>query len=135
MQNVSSLDGVDKKVPSPFAYNGYRTVIPKVSGITEDYATPLSDGGALLTRGMVNYIGFLATLDIFLSSIGSLATFVNGIRYSKYAKLEYSDDLGTSNELVAMSAGLGNFNSNSSIISQTKWKPVNGNVIDGIYFN
>lgn len=135
MQNVSSLDAVDKKVPVPFACSGFKTIVSNVNGISEEYATPIADGGSLLTRGMVNYIGFIATLDIFLSCIGSIATFVNGITYQKYAKLEYADELGVSHELFATVSNLGNFNNNSSLISSTKWKAVDGDVMTGIYFN
>lgn len=135
MQNVTSLDAVDVKVPIPFACNGYRTPVSNLSGIVDEYATPVSNGGSLLSRGIVNYIGFLATIDIFLSCVGSTASFVDGITYQKYSKLEYVDDMGTSHEVFAKSDNLGNFNANQSLISSTKWKVVDGKVMNGIYFN
>lgn len=131
MQSITTLDDIDKQLSCVFASggtfdNGFISAI--ANGIRESYATPTSEGGLLLSRAMVNAIGLIATTDLFMSKIGCLQTYVAGVSYSKYAKLEYVDSSSISHTVFANANGLGNFNSNPSLISDSRWK-IAGNQI------
>ena len=131
MQSTTTLDDIDKQLSCVFASGGTfddGLISDIVSGIREVYATPTSEGGLLLSRAMVNAIGLIATTDLFMSKIGCLQTYVNGVSYSKYAKLEYVDNSSISHTVFANENGLGNFNSNPSLISDSGWK-IAGNQI------
>ena len=131
MQSITTLEDIDKQLSCVFASGGTfddGLISDIISGIREVYATPTSEGGLLLSRAMVNAIGILATTDLFMSKIGCLQTYVAGVSYSKYAKLEYVDSSSISHTVFANADGLGNFNSNPSLISDSQWK-IAGNPI------
>lgn len=139
MQSVTTLDQIDIDVPFPFACFGDKDMSflnSIVNGIDNAYATPTSVGGSLLSRMMVNVIGFLATIEIFMAKVGCLQTYVPGMSYSKYAKLEFVDQYSISHTVFATRSGLGNFNTDNSLIGNDKWKTVMGeSVSDSLYFN
>lgn len=139
MQEYSTLEEIDVDVPSPFAYGGDRddSFLDSIAnGIDNRFATKLSQGGSLLSRTMINTIGFIATTEIFMAKIGMVETFVPGMTYSKYAKLEYVDQNSVSHTVYATSRGLGNFNKDTSLIANNKWRTVGGeSVTDNLYFN
>lgn len=126
MQSIKTLDQIDKQPCCVFASSGTTdsSFISSglISGLSEANATPTEDGGILLSRAIVNSIGFLATTDLFMSKIGCLRTYVAGVSYSKYAKLEYVDNSSISHTVFATASGLGNFNANTSLISNSGWK-------------
>lgn len=139
MQEYATLDQIDIDVPAPFAYAGERDqafLSNIVNGIDNKFAVKLTQGGSLLSRTMINTIGFIATTDIFMSKIGVVDTFVQGMTYSKYAKLEFVDQNSISHTVYATSAGLGNFNNDPSLIAQNKWNTVGGeSMFENLYFN
>lgn len=132
MQSIKTLDQIDKQLACVFASSGDIDVSFLSSGLEEGiqntYAMPTSNGGILMTRSMVNSIGLLATTDLFMSKIGCLCTYVSGVSYSKYAKLEYVDNSSISHTVFATANNLGNFNSDQSLVSDSGWK-ISGNPI------
>lgn len=124
MQSISTLDSLDKNPSCVFASSGdvdSNLISSVLNGILDVFATSTSDGGNLITRTMVNTIGMIATTELFMAKIGCLNTFINGISYSKYAKLEYVDNSSISHTVFAAKSGLGNFNTNNSLISSNGW--------------
>lgn len=131
MQSITTLDDIDKQLSCAFASGGTFDdgfISDIASGIKEAYATPTSEEGLLLSRAIVNAIGLVATTDLFMSKIGCLQTYVAGVSYSKYAKLEYVDSSSISHTVFANANGLGNFNFNPSLIADNRWK-IAGNQI------
>lgn len=133
MQSISTLEDIDKSPSCVFASSGdidTSFISDIVSGINDIFATPTSDGGALITRTMINAIGMLATTELFMAKIGCLETFVNGVSYPAYAKLEFIDNSSISHTLFATRSGLGNFNTNNSLVSNTAWKNAGSSVVN-----
>lgn len=125
MQSTDKLDNIDKNPSCVFASKGDvdNTFISGfVSGINDNFATPISNGGSLITRQMINAIGMLATTELFMAKIGCLETYINGVSYPAYAKLEFVDNYSISHTVFATRPGLGNFNTDSSLVSNSAWK-------------
>lgn len=141
MENVSTLgitNGKDVAIPSPFAYVGdIRMPSDSLqSGIEDIFATPTEKGGEIFKRATMNAIGLISTLDLFMSLVGSYASYVNGITYQQTAKLEYFDRNGCMQmDVMAMANSLGDFNSDTSLISRSKWRPMAGSAWKNLYFN
>lgn len=132
MQSISTLEDLDKNLSCVFANAGdveSSLLSTPVNGISNIFATPTSEGGALIPRTMINSIGRIATTDLFMSKIGCLNTYVNGVSYSKYAKLEYVDNSSIAHTVFATKNGLGNFNTKPSLISSTNWKNAGSSII------
>jgi hypothetical protein len=141
MESVSTLgygpNGKDMTIPSPFSYDGdMMSDMSLQNGIQDVYATPTDNGGDIFKRTIMNLIGMISTLDLFMSSVGAYASFVNGISYQKTAKLEFFDSNGCMQmDVMAMSNGLGNFNNDSSLIAANKWRHFAGTGWSSEYFN
>ena len=141
MENVSTLGmeptGKDVAIPSPFAYGGEVMLSqPLSAGIEDTYANPIEQGGEIFRRTIMNAIGLISTLDLFMSCVGAYASYVNGITYQRTAKLEFFDENGCmQTDVVAMADGLGNFNNDSSLISNSMWRPLAGSAWRSLYFN
>lgn len=131
MQSTASLYDTSNSgkaavaVPCPFAKGGTRTTFPVNGGLPVEYAMPTNEGGMLITRAITNWIGFLCTLDEFMSAIGAVRTYFKkgnqSIVYDKYALLDYIDKIGVSHPIMASASGLGDFTGHSNIGS-AKWK-------------
>lgn len=133
MQTIDTLDDIDKHLSCVFASQGTidgAFISAIEDGVPEVYATRISEGGSLVTRAMVNSIGMIATTDIFMAKVGCLQTYVNGINYEEYAKLEYVDNSGISHTVFSTRRGLGNFNSDSSLVSSQGWKIADNPVVE-----
>ena len=139
MQNVSSLysgSGLSKvTVKSPFSRSGTRTVLDVAEGLPARYAMPVTSGGTLITSSVANWIGWICSLDEFMSACGATKTYVSGITYLQTALLEYVDMYNVTHPVMAAKNNPGDFRGHSNI-SSTKWKVEDMNTVTtNLYFN
>lgn len=102
MQIISSLE-----VPyiiCPFCNTGYKEFsnLTFKDGISQKYSTPIENNGAYIKRGMMNYIGWISSLALWLAELGDTVGFSSDVvkKFSGYDKYAYLKDIDTSNNLV-----------------------------------